>query len=48
MFRLIRLVILAALAFVVATWISESRGDMPAPPKSADKTVMLQIAGENS
>jgi hypothetical protein len=45
MFRLIRYVILAALAFVVATWISESRGDMPVSPI---KTVTLQIAGEFS
>jgi hypothetical protein len=44
MFRLIRYVILAALAFVVATWISESRGDIPAP---INKTVTLQTAGES-
>tara|TARA_R110002110_G_scaffold395138_2_gene609616 strand:- start:110606 stop:110737 length:132 start_codon:yes stop_codon:yes gene_type:complete len=43
MFRLIRLVILAAIAIAVATWISESRGDNPAP-----RTVTLQFAGENS
>jgi len=31
MFRLIRLVLLAAIAIAVASWISESRGDRPAP-----------------
>ena len=43
MFRLIRYVILAAIAIAVASWISESRGDSPAP-----KTVTLQFAGESS
>ena len=45
MFRLIRYVILGAVAFAVATWISESRGDIPAP---LNKAVTLQFAGESS
>jgi len=43
MFRLIRLVILAAIAIAVASWISDSRGDKPAP-----MSITFQIAGESS
>lgn len=45
MFRLIRLVILAAIAIAVASWISESRGDAPPPTSNPE---MHSFAGENS
>lgn len=45
MFRLIRYAFLGVLAFLVATWISESRGDIPVP---LDKTTTPQFAGETS
>lgn len=45
MFRLIRYAILGALAYFAATWISESRGDIPVP---LDKTTTPQFAGETS
>jgi len=43
MFRLIRYAILGALAYFAATWISESRGEFPAP---LNETVTLTFAGE--
>lgn len=45
MFRLIRYAILGALAYFAATWISESRGDMPATLNITD---LPQISGEPS
>ena len=45
MFRLIRYAILGALAYFVATWISESRADNPMP---LNKTATLPFAGETS
>ena len=45
MVRLFRYAILGALAYFAAVWMSESRGDMPAP---ANKTDRLQFTGESS